>query len=190
MEYESDDFYALSLDIVGDGVETEKDILVDGIALKAGQEIFVKGKGYAGRGFVVSVAGGENPVEVTTPAVGDKEIRYTACVEDIRQFTAESLHVGDHFYDVTTGADLGEITAVETAPYYEEMPDAEGNLVRAVKPRKYRADLTLTGRCTETENSYFLDGTYELKVGSKLPCATKYVESEFEFTGILPESGN
>ena len=185
VQYADEEYFSLYLDITGDGAETASDISVSGNPAKVGQEIFVKGKGYAGRSFVVGVNGSENPVENTNVAIGDRTVQYTACVKDIRDFTANSLHEGDHLYDSTTGADLGAITAVELTPFCETRLDAQGNVVTVEKPGRYCAALTLDARCTETENSYFLDGKFELKIGASSKCKTKYVECEFAFTGLL-----
>ncbi len=49
----------MQLTIEGNGEETEKDITIEGTTVKVGMELYVKGKGYAFKGFVVEVRDGE-----------------------------------------------------------------------------------------------------------------------------------
>lgn len=49
----------LYIAITGKGTETEEDITVEGTVVKVGDEINVKGKGYAFEGYIVEVRDGE-----------------------------------------------------------------------------------------------------------------------------------
>ncbi len=183
-QYEVPDRYQLYLNVVGDGALSATDISVNGIAVKIGQEIYVKGKGYAGGGYVVGVdVDGE--VENTSVGVGDKELIYSVRFDDVRQFTAEALQVGDRLYDNVTNANLGMITDIRVVPFEETKMDGSGNAVLVVKPEKYSIFVTLSARCTETDNSYFIDGKNELKVGAKLLAKSKKIVCEFTYNELI-----
>ncbi len=183
-QYEVPDRYLLYLDIVGDGAESGTEISVNGNAIRIGQEMFVKGKGYASGGYVVGIKG-EEAVQDSSVGIGDKEIVYSVRFEDIRSFTAEEFHVGDRLYDNATGANLGTITEVDVRPYADVRMDEYGNAKFTEKPEKYSAYVTLTARCTETDNSYFIDGKNELKVGAMLQGRTKWVLCGFTYNELL-----
>ena len=53
------DYCDLYIAITGNGTETEGDITVEGTVVKVGDEIDVKGKGYAFEGYIVEVREGE-----------------------------------------------------------------------------------------------------------------------------------
>ncbi len=184
VQYEVSDRYLLYLDIVGDGAQSATDFSVNGNAIRIGQEMFVKGKGYAAGGYVVGVRTDET-VEDTSVGIGDKELVYSVRFEDIRAFTANELHVGDRLYDNATGANLGTITEVDVRPYADVRMDENGNAKFTEKPEKYSAYVTLTARCTETDNSYFIDGKNELKVGAMLQGKTKWVLCGFTYNELL-----
>lgn len=183
-QYEVSDRYLLYLDVVGQGTQSATDISVNGSVIKIGQEIFVKGKGYAAGGYVVGVSVDEM-VEDSAVGVGDKELVYSVRFEDIRAFTAEQFRVGDRLYDNATGVNLGVITDVDIRPYADVRMDENGNAKFCEKPGKYSAYVTLTARCTETENSYFIDGRSELKVGAMLQGRTKWVLCGFTYNELL-----
>ena len=184
--FEIADAYTLELEITGDGVETATDISVSGIPVKVGQETFVKGKGYAGKGYVIVVSNnGAAPVADESVGIGDKELIYSVRFEDVRDYTSNFLRVGDRLYDKATNANLGKIIDVDIQPFYVGQMDAEGNSVHAQKEGRNCAVVTLRARCTETEDSYYIDGKNELKVGAELLIKTKYVECEFFYHELL-----
>lgn len=183
-QYEVPDRYLLYLDILGDGAESASEISVNGNAIRIGQEMYVKGKGYAAGGYVVGI-GVDEAVADTSVGIGDKELVYSVRFEDIRSFTADEFHVGDRLYDNTTGANLGTITAIDMRPYADVRMNENGEAKYTEKPDKFSAYVTLTARCTETDNSYFIDGKNELKVGAMLQGKTKWVLCGFTFNELL-----
>lgn len=184
--YACEDLYYLYLVIEGDGTQTATDVTVSGVNVRIGDEIYVKGKGYAGAGYIVGVdTMGAPDVEDANTGLGDTIVTYQARVSGVREFTARALAVGDRVYDNTTGSLLGVVTEVDLQPEYVSEMDAEGNGVTVEKLGRYRVILTLEARCTETENSYFLDGKCELKVGAELIVKTKLAKCEMYYHSIL-----
>ena len=55
LEVEEEDRWDVYLTIQGQGYGTEQDIVISDVVLKTGNELNVKGKGYAGEGVVVAV---------------------------------------------------------------------------------------------------------------------------------------
>lgn len=183
-QYEVPDRYLLYLDILGDGTESATEISVNGNAIRIGQEMYVKGKGYAAGGYVVGIDVDE-AVADTSVGIGDKELVYSVRFEDIRSFTADEFHIGDRLYDNATGANLGTITTIDIRPYADVRMNENGEAKYTEKPDKFSAYITLTARCTETDNSYFIDGKNELKVGAMLQGKTKWVLCGFTFNELL-----
>lgn len=184
--YPCEGYYALSLVIEGEGYETTTDVVISGVTVRIGDEIYVKGKGYAGAGYIVGVdTMGAEPVADETIGLGDTLVTYEARVSGVREFTANAFSVGDRLYDDTTGSLLGVVTAVDVQREYVPEMDAEGNGITVEKDGRYCVILTLEDRCTETENSYFLDGKCELKVGAELIVRTKLCRCEMHYHAIL-----
>ena len=52
---ENPDRYDVYITVTNDGYETEKDIVVGGYVIKVGEELNIRGKGYAGRGIVADI---------------------------------------------------------------------------------------------------------------------------------------
>lgn len=184
--YECDGRYYLYLVIEGPGYETDRSVVINGLTQRIGDEIYVKGKGYAGAGYIVGVDTMDgSPVENTAVGLGDTVVTYSMRVSGIRDFTVQALHKGDRVYDDTTGALLGVVTKVDVQPEYVYEMDAEGKGIYVEREGRRCVFLTLEGRCTETENSYFLDGRCELKVGSELTVTTKTTKFEMYYHELL-----
>lgn len=184
--YECEGLYRTYLVIEGPGYETATNVYINDVSVKIGDEIYVKAKGYAGAGFITGIDTMDAPhAENTAVGLGETELTYRVRISDVRDFTAQALHVGDRVYDQSTGALLGAITEMEVGPYYVYEMDGEGNGVRVEKDGRCQILLTLDGRCTETDNSYFIDGRNELKVGAELVMATKYVKCEMRYHELL-----
>lgn len=184
--FEIADAYTLELEVTGSGVETARDITVGGIPVKIGQETFLKGKGYAGKGYIIVVSNnGAAPVGDDSVGIGDKELIYSVRFDDVRDYTSDFLRVGERLYDKATGANLGEIIDVEIDPFVVGQMDAAGNSVSAEKEGRNSAIVTLRARCTETADSYYIDGKNELKVGAELLINTKYLECEFFYHELI-----
>lgn len=184
--YDCDELCTAYLTVEGSGYETEKDVMVSGVSVKIGDELYIKGKGYAGKGYVVMIdtMDGE-AVEDSAVGLGDTQLLYTVQVSDVREFTANGFRVGDRLYDKTTGAVLGTITDIAVEPYYVYEMGADGTGVRVAKGDRCEIILTLDGRCTETDNSYYIDGRCELKVGAELTVTTKFVNCEIYYRELL-----
>lgn len=47
--------YDVQVTMVADGIETSKDITVDGLAVRVGEKVVVSGKNFAGEGYVIGL---------------------------------------------------------------------------------------------------------------------------------------
>lgn len=184
--YECDGLLRVYLVIEGQGRETATETIVSDVSVKIGDEIFVKGKGFAGAGFITGIDTMDAPhAENTAVGLGDTVLTYTVRINGVRDFTAAALQIGDRVYDKSTNALLGVVKDIELAPETVYEMDAEGRGITVERDDRLCIFLTLEGRCTETENSYFLDGKNELKVGAELVMATKYVKCEMRYHELL-----
>ena len=184
--YECEDLYRVYLVIEGQGYETAADVVISDVTVKIGDEVFVKSKGYAGAGFITGIdTMGAPAVENTAVGLGDTAVTYSIRISGVRDFTADAFSVGDRVYDKSTGALLGVVKDIEIVPDFAYEMGADGKGVTVEKDGRWRVFLTLEARCTETDNSYFLDGKNELKVGAELVMATKYVKCEMRYHELL-----
>lgn len=113
----------------------------------------------------------------TAIAGGDKEIEFVIKFENLSDFTEQYYIVGNFVYDENTGQKLGEITNVKSEPYRKELNLAKGGIAFAEVPSKINLYLTVKGIGLETDKSYLIDGTYELKNGAGVQVKTKYTTS-------------
>lgn len=184
--YECEGIYRVYLTIEAQGYETAQDVIFNGISVHIGDEIYIKGKGCAGAGYITGIDTMAAPqVENTALSSGDTPLTYTIRIGDIRAFTAEAIHVDDRVYDPATGALLGVVKEIESRPYYTYEVDAAGSGLRAEKPDRVELVLRLESACIETNESYFIDGKNELKLGGELVIATKYVKCEMRYYELL-----
>lgn len=184
--YECEGLYRVYLVIEGQGYETATEIVISGVSVKIGDELYIKGKGYAGAGFITGIDTMDAPaVDNTAQSGGDVPLSYSIRISGIRDFTADAIHVGDRVYDKSTGALLGVVEEIEKLPAYGYEMDAEGNGIRAEKEDRRELIVRLDSACTETDTSYFIDGKNELKVGAELVMVTKYVKCEMRYHELL-----
>lgn len=181
--FESDDVYLV---VEGEAYSTAKDIVVGSAVCKVGAELPVKGKGYAGIGYVVGIDTMGTPVASSdvTPA-GDHAAVFTIMFSDVRDFTVENIRVGDRFYESVTGAQLGRVEGFAVEPCGETQVGADGEAYFAQRPNRYNVTVTLSGRFVDKADGYYLDGGTELKVGSLIIAQSQYVERQCAISGIV-----
>ncbi|MBR3560505.1 MAG: DUF4330 domain-containing protein [Oscillospiraceae bacterium] len=179
---ESSDVYVT---VENNGYCTGKDIVIGSLPIKVGMELAVKGKGFAGLGYVTNLDPmGAAVNEDTSAQTGELETEFMIRFMDSRDFVAENIHVGDRFYDGALGALIGEVQNVEIEPYGETQA-ADGGTVFALKPGRSNVLVTLKGRCIERDDGYYLDGTTELKVGGVVKVKSNYIEREGAYFDLL-----
>lgn len=183
--YELENRYDLVLTICGDGVENEKSFTVAETLMKIGQRVNVKGKGYALSGNVVDLNHGVSTVEDHAVGSGAQEFRYKVQINDVRDLTTNNLHVGDHFYDITTGALMGEVVDIDVQPYTVTVLGAQGDVLKLEKPGRYKVTMTLSARGTENDTAYFIDGKVELKVGAGMTARSKFMQNDFSIIELV-----
>ena len=61
MELSDDQRYDAYVTITNEGYETEKDFVIGGYSIKVGDELNIRGKGYAGAGVVAGLDVEEQP---------------------------------------------------------------------------------------------------------------------------------
>lgn len=184
--YECEGLSRVYLVIEGQGYETATDIFISDVKVKIGDELYVKGKGFAGAGYITGLDTlGADEVKNTALSSGDTPLTYSIRVSNVRDFTVDALHVDDRVYDKSTGALLGVIKDIEERPYYAFEMDAQGKGILVEREGRTELILRMESACTETERSYFIDGRNELKVGAELTFVTKYVHSELRYHELL-----
>lgn len=172
--------------IENEGYCTGRDIVIGTLPIKVGADLPVKGKGFAHSGYVYDLdLMGAEAFEDTAAQTGEMETEFVICFTDCRDLVKDNIHVGDRFYEGALGAMIGEVQSVETVPYGETMPTADGSVVFAEKPGRSDVLVTLKGRCLERDDGYYLDGATELKVGGAVKVKSNYIEREGVFYDLL-----
>ena len=112
----------------------------------------------------------------TTVFGGNATIQYTARISGVRTFTVGNYQVGLQCFDAKTSESIGVIRDVRVEPISEVMETLTGRLVLAERDDIVRIYLDIEATGIETEQAYLVNGNYEIKAGSELLLATKYVD--------------
>lgn len=113
-----------------------------------------------------------------------RQITYTAFLDDVRMATVNALHKGDKVFDDKTGVEIGTITDVSHAPKMKNVPGNDGNMILVEFPEYYTVTLTLQGDVVEKEDGYFANGKVELKGNSDMQVYTKYAKPKIKIQRI------
>ena len=113
-------------------------------------------------------------------------ITYQVQLLNVRQYTVDLLHEGDHLYDSESGKDIGVIQSVEVAPATSLAQNQEGELNWAETDDRYDLILTVEGQGTVSNNVYTINHTYTLNVGSFRQFQTKYTYWQGRVWAIEP----
>ena len=135
--------------------------------------------------LVLAIAAG-SVWRFTSPAAAldqsDAVINYTIRIEGVRYFTLENYNLenypdGMRIYDRQAGQFIGRIRNVRHTNFYESHPLFDGSVARVAVPDRITLylDIVANGRVTPT--AVYVEGTYEIAVGSLRYINTKYVQT-------------
>ncbi len=134
--------------------------------------------------LIIGVALG-TAYKFTSPAAsvsgGQKTINYRVMIKDVRDFSGKYYEEGQEAFDSKTGTSIGVIKKVEILPYEDVLDMADGSVISAEVPGKIKIYLDLEATGLETDQSFLIGGTYELKTGAGIFIMTKYVD----VTGVV-----
>jgi len=98
---------------------------------------------------------------------------YVVEIEDIRTYSVNALNKMGKATD-KQGNIIGEITNVESDKMKTQLVNDNGEPVKAFKPGRYVARVTLESEGKDTDNGYYVGENTELSVGSSITMYTKY----------------
>lgn len=107
---------------------------------------------------------------------GAKIIQYQIKIKDVTTSSAKFYKKGLHVSDSKTENYLGIIKNVTVNDYYDYITDINGIIRKSKKPNKIEILLDIEAQGVETEQSYLIGGTYELKSGADIYIITKYAD--------------
>ena len=184
-EIEYQENYDIYVTIENQGYSTSRDIVIGSVALKVGDEIAVKDKGFAKMGYVYSVdTMGAEITQDSYEGNGSLNFTYVMNFTDCRDFVAANFHEGDRLYDKLSGSLLGIVQSVRTEPHFETQV-GEGGAVFAEKTGRSDVYVTVKGRAVDKADGYYLDGGIELKVGATSQLVSQYINRNGLFFEIL-----
>lgn len=125
-----------------------------------------------------------NKKESTGLAEEQRQITYTAFLDDVRMATVNALHKGDKVFDDKTGTYIGTITDVTHAPKTKNVPGNDGKMILVEFPDYYTVTLTIQGDIVEKEDGYFAQGKVEIKGNSEMQVYTKYAKPKIKVKKI------
>lgn len=96
------------------------------------------------------------------------KIEYVLKASGVRDFTLDSIKIGDSIYDDETDKPLGVITAVEAKDAMDYALKADGTTVYTAKPGRYDAYITVESDARILDGGYFANGTKEIGVFSNI----------------------
>ena len=85
-------------------------------------------------------------------------ISMTFMVEELEDFTAHRVRMGDPVSDNHTGAEFGNVQSIVREPRIEYNPDASGVLVPSIKPYFYHFEVTTIFEGHRFHNGILVDG--------------------------------
>ena len=107
-------------------------------------------------------------------ASGTETINYTLMVKDVREFTFEYYKKGLNCFDKKTNEYIGKITGARMEPYFQKRYDLDGvpRMVEVPNSVTIFVDIEAEGRITD--EAFFINGTYKMRIGAEIPLITKY----------------
>lgn len=185
--YDGDDSYDIIITIEGQGYVNGRDIVIGGYTPKVGAAFYLKGKGFASATFVVDI---DTMNAKCDPLVNDSEgelgFTYQIANIGVRQAGIDAIHIGDILYDELNDVILGEVVDKKVMPVKNKEDENKDT-------GYFTQIITLKAKGTETDKGYFINGTYELKVGAGNADETekgykfvsRYAKSTYWFYSLL-----
>ena len=96
------------------------------------------------------------------------KIEYVLKIEGIRNYTVESIEIGDELYDSQSGDFIGSVTAVETAPAKDFVLMDNGDIRYAQMPERYDAYVTVESGARTIGGFYYANGQREINKFSNI----------------------
>ena len=98
----------------------------------------------------------------------DTKIQYVLKVSGVRDFTADSINVGDEIYDDESDKFIGVVEAVEKKQAMDHIAKQDGTIVYAEKGDRYDVYVTVESDARIINGGFFANGTKEIGVFSDI----------------------
>ena len=132
--------------------------------------------------FYIKFNAGDNPFTSRDTT----EVTYTVRIASIRLTSANHLRPGDNIYYQETGAFVGTIKDVEINDAEVTDSIVDGTYVVASVEDRYDITLTIDANCTISNDRYYINNTFELRVNASYRFLTKYNDVSGIVTTITP----
>ena len=111
-------------------------------------------------------------------------------LEEVRDVTVNSIHVGDDVYDNETNKFLGEIARVETEPATRIITDFSGQAFETDVPERYDVVMVVNIPGKRTEGGYHTANNIQLVYGSSFEIKTPTIQTTPVIEGITATPAN
>ena len=108
---------------------------------------------------------------ISTKTSGNKEMNNTKkevvlVIRDVREFSVNSLQVGDNIYSDDTNYYFGKITDIEVEDSYVVLVKNTGESILTRSPERYNIRLKVDCNILDRANGVFAEGITEIKVNA------------------------
>lgn len=124
-------------------------------------------------------------MDKTSAVSSEVPISYTVLIKEVRQYSLDSIEVGDTLYDGSSGNAIGVISKIEKREATDAMADKDGVFYNVPIENRFDVTLTVDGKGSVSSEGYFINKTYELVVNSNKTFMTKYYECNGRVGEIL-----
>ena len=109
-------------------------------------------------------------------STSDEKITYVLQIEGVRDFTGDYYTKEDNLkcFDSKNNELIGVIKDVEIRPYKKYSLGLDGVPRWIERPETITVYLTIEADGRETDDAYYIGGTYKLRIGGEIYLATKY----------------
>ncbi|HHT17452.1 MAG TPA: DUF4330 domain-containing protein [Papillibacter sp.] len=127
-----------------------------------------------------------NVLDVTSKAVDTVPVTYSITISGVRDYTVNSLQVGDLLYDNDNsgGQPVGKITYISVQDAVRTVEKTDGTIVNGPVEGCYDVTLTLIAEGIVSGGRYLVNRTYDINMNSERIFNTKYAVFTATITGV------
>jgi hypothetical protein len=127
-----------------------------------------------------------NVLGVTSKAVDTVPVTYSITISGVRDYTVNSLQVGDLLYDNDNsgGQPVGKITYISVQDAVRTVEKTDGTIVNGPVEGCYDVTLTLIAEGIVSGGRYLVNRTYDINMNSERIFNTKYAVFTATITGV------
>lgn len=121
----------------------------------------------------------------TSTNAQNSQIKYVVTIPNARNYTLQALKIGDTLFDKDSGNAIGTISDISTEESKSMVLMPDGTAPWFPVENRYTINLTIEAQGSISQNTYMVNKTYSINIGSTRNFCTKYVEWQSQISAIL-----